>query len=71
MKISKSSESQKDNEEKVAESHGVRVVGLCYHGATKPFFVNDKGLKVDALYYHNHLNKQLFPAIAKISKRKD
>lgn len=45
--------------------------GLCYHGATKPFFVNDKGLKVNAINYHKHLQNELFPAIEKVTPRKD
>lgn len=45
--------------------------GLCYHGATKPFFVNNQGLKVNAINYHKHLEKQLFPAIEKVVKRND
>ena len=45
--------------------------GLCYHGATKPFFVNDKGLKVNAVNYHKHLKKQLIPDIEKVTKRRD
>lgn len=45
--------------------------GLCYQGATKPFFVNNKGLKVNARSYHKHLKTQLFPAIEKLIKRED
>ena len=43
--------------------------GICFHGVTQPFFVNNKGLKVNAINYHRHLRTQLFPAIEKISKR--
>lgn len=45
--------------------------GLSWNGATKPFFVNNKGLKVNAVSYHKHLKGQLFPAIEKVTKRKD
>ena len=44
---------------------------LSWYGVTKPFFVNNKGLKVNAVNYHRHLKKQLFPAINKLVKRKD
>ena len=40
-------------------------------GATKPFFVNEKGLKVDAIRYRAHLKKELFPAIKKVYPRDD
>ena len=37
--------------------------GLSWFGATKPFFVNDGGLKVDSVRYVKHLRTELFPAI--------
>ena len=45
--------------------------GLCYQGATKPFFVNNEGLKVNAQNYHKHLKNDLFPAIETLINRKD
>ena len=45
--------------------------GICYHGVTEPFFVNNKGLKVNAANYHHHLPAQQFLAIDKVSKRKN
>ena len=45
--------------------------GLTWHGATRPFFVNDKGIKVNAVNYRRHLKNQLFPAIEKVYKWKD
>ena len=44
---------------------------LTWHGATKPFFVNDEGLKVNAINYHKHLKNELFPAISKTYPRND
>ena len=44
---------------------------LTWQGATKPFFVNKRGLKVNAVNYHKHLKKELFPAIQKVVKRTD
>jgi len=39
--------------------------GFCLHlhGATKPFFVNNKNLKVNAKRYKTHLEKALLPSI--------
>jgi len=38
--------------------------GFCLHlhGATKPFFVNNKNLKVNAKRYKTHLEKALLPS---------
>ena len=35
-------------------------------GATKPIFVNEKGLKVNATRYKKHLEKELFPEIDRL-----
>ena len=37
-------------------------------GATKPFFVNDKGLKVNSRTYQKHLEKEILPDIESIIK---
>ena len=37
----------------------------------KPFFVNDRGLKVNSKNYVKHLKKELFPAIKKVYPRND
>ena len=39
---------------------------LTWFRVTKPIFVNKRGLKVNAKNYHQHLQKELFPAINKI-----
>jgi len=44
---------------------------LSWNGATKPFFVNDNGLKVNAKSYQKHFQKDLLPAIDKVTKRND
>ena len=44
---------------------------VTWFGATKPFFVNEKGLKVDSIRYRAHLQKELFPAIRKVYKKDD
>ena len=44
---------------------------LTWHGATKPFFVNNKNLKVNAKRYKTHLEKHLLPSIEKKLKRSD
>ena len=44
---------------------------LTWQGATKPFFVNKKGIKVNAVNYHKHLKRELFPAIENLIKRDD
>ena len=36
-----------------------------------PFFVNNKGLKVNAKRYKTHLEKELLPTIESMMKRKD
>jgi len=44
---------------------------VSWYGATKPFFVNNNGIKVNKENYCKHLKKQLFPAIDKLVKRDD
>ena len=44
---------------------------ISWYGATKPFFVNENGIKVNKENYCKHLKKQLFPAIKKLVKRDD
>eukprot|EP00111_Clytia_hemisphaerica_P021070 TCONS_00062096-protein len=49
------------------------MVSACisWYGATKPFFVSGDGVKVNAVSYHKHLDKQLIPEINKLVSRKD
>ena len=49
------------------------MVSACitWYGATKPFFVNNKGLKVNARRYKTHLEKELLPNIESMMKLKD
>ena len=44
---------------------------ISWHGVTRPFFVNDRGLKVNAVRCHRHLKRELFPAIEKFMTRGD
>ena len=44
---------------------------ISWYGATKPFFVNENGIKVNKENYCKHSKKQLFPAIKKLVKRDD
>ena len=44
---------------------------LTWYGATKPFFVNHKGLKVNSKTYKKHLQKELITDIERIEKRRD
>ena len=44
---------------------------ISWHGVTKPFLVNGKGIKVNATRYHQHLKKELFSAIEKFMTRGD
>ena len=44
---------------------------LTWHGVTRPFFVNCKGIKVNGHNYVQHLKKQLFPAIKNVYPRND
>ena len=44
---------------------------LTWHGATKPFFVNSGGIKVNGPNYLQHLKKELFPAVRKVYPRED
>ena len=39
---------------------------VTWKGATKPFFVNEDGLKVNAKAYQKHLEKQLFPEVGRL-----
>jgi len=36
---------------------------VTWNGATKPFFVNDRGLKVNSKSYKKHLEKELLPEV--------
>ena len=45
--------------------------GLTWHGVTRPIFVGKQGVKVNAINYKKHLEKQLFPAIERIYPRND
>ena len=49
------------------------MVSACvsWNGATKPFFVTGKGVKVNAKSYKRHLEKELIPDIERVVKRKD
>ena len=49
------------------------MVSACisWYGATKPFFVSDYGMKVNAVSYQKHLDKQLIPEIDNLVSRKD
>ena len=44
---------------------------ISWYHATKPFFVNENGIKVTKENYCKHLEKQLFPAIKKLVKHDD
>ena len=44
---------------------------ISWYGATKPFFVNENGIKVNKDNYCKHLTKQLFPATKTLVKRDD
>ena len=44
---------------------------IYWYDATKPFFVNENGIKVTKENYCKHLEKQLFPAIKKLVKHDD
>ena len=48
------------------------MVSACitWNGATKPFFVTGEGLKVNAVSYKKHLEKELIPDIEKVVKKK-
>ena len=49
------------------------MVSVCitWYGAAKPFFVNNKGFKVNAKRYKTDLEKELLPNIESMMKRKD
>ena len=44
---------------------------ISWYGATKPFFVNENGIKVNKENYWKHLKRQLFLAIKKLAKHDD
>ena len=44
---------------------------VTWNGATKPFFVNDKGIKMNSKLYKKHLEKELIPDIEQIMNRND
>ena len=44
---------------------------ISWYGATKPFCVNENGIKVNKKNYCKHFKKQLFPAIKKLVKHDD
>ena len=44
---------------------------ISWYGATKPFIVNENGIKVNKENYCKYLKKQLFPAIKELVKRDD
>ena len=44
---------------------------ITWYGATKPFFVKNKGLKVNVKRYKTHLEKELLRNIESMMKRKD
>ena len=44
---------------------------MSWHGVTRPFFVKNGGITVNAARYHRYLKKELFSAIEKIMTRKD
>ena len=45
--------------------------GISWYGATRPFFVSEKGVKVNGPTYHKHLKQELFPAINSLVNRDD
>ena len=49
------------------------MVSACitWKGVTKPFFVNNKGMKVNSKSYKKHLEKELIPEIEKKMNRND
>ena len=49
------------------------MVSACvtWYGASKPFFVSSKGLKVDSETYKKHLEEELLPDIECIVNRTD
>ena len=44
---------------------------ISWYGVTRPFFVNNNGIKVNKVNYCKHLKKELFPAIEEVVKRYD
>ena len=44
---------------------------LTWNGATKPFFVNGSGVKVNAQTYKRHLQKELLPAVQRLNNHKN
>ena len=49
------------------------MVSACvmWNGATKPFFVNEKGIKMKSKLYKKHVEKELIPDIKRIINRND
>ena len=49
------------------------MVSACvtWSGATKPFFVNEKGIKMNSELYKKHLKKELMPDKERIMNRND
>ena len=49
------------------------MVSACFiwNGATKPFFVNECGVKVNAKTYKRHLQKELLHAVQRLYKHKN
>ena len=45
--------------------------GFTWFGVTKPFFVNQNGIKVNGENYQKHLQDELFPAIRETYPRED
>lgn len=43
---------------------------LTWNGPTPPFFVNDSGMKVNAVFYKKHLEKKLIPSVEKLFSHK-
>ena len=46
-------------------------VRVTWNGATKPFFVNDKDIKMNSKLYKKHLEKELIPEIEQTMNRND
>ena len=46
-------------------------VCVTWNGATKPFFVNDKDIKMNSKLYKKHLEKELIPDIERIMNKND
>ena len=44
---------------------------VTWNGATKPFFLNDKGIKMNSKLSKKHLEKELTPDIERIMNKND